>query len=65
MGNIKELETRNFIVGDIKKLPKTLGKIFIISLHVETEDEYNEIIKYFEDNNIKYDIDDYADYGPE
>ena len=64
LGNIKELEIREFISGDIEKLPKSLEKIEISSLFVETEDEYNEVIKYFEDNNIKYYIDDCADYRP-
>ena len=64
LGNIKELETHEFKSVDIEKLPKSL-EIIEISLEVETEDEYNEVIKYFEDNNIEYDIDDYYDYRPE
>ena len=65
LGNIKELETHEFESVDIEKLPKSLEKIEISSLEVEDEDEYNEVIKYFEDNNIKYYIVDYSAYMPE
>jgi hypothetical protein len=56
LGNIEELNLEYIKYKDIKNLPKTLGKIFITSYEGE-EEEYEKLIKYFKDNEIKYYID--------
>ena len=56
LGNIEELTLNEIKYKNIKNLPKTLGKIFISYFNAE-EEEYENLIKYFKDNEINYYID--------
>jgi len=67
LGNIEELYLEGnagFNVTWLNLLPKTLRKIEISSLEVESQEEYDKIIEYFNVHNIKYYIDDYCNYTP-
>lgn len=74
LGNIDELYLAEFgfhhevsgeeEVESLSCLPKTLKYIYIASLNVESEEEYNKIIEYFSQNNIDYYFDDYSDWYP-
>ncbi len=67
LGNIEYLclECNSYEIKFLNLLPKTLKKIDIMILEVGNQEEYNEIIEYFNTNNIRYYIDDYSDYAPE
>lgn len=74
LGNIDELYLAEFgfhheasgeeELESLNCLPKTLKYIYIASLNVESEEEYNKIIEYFSQNNIDYYFDDYGDWRP-
>ena len=67
LGNIEELYLEGnagFNVTWLNLLPKTLRKIEISSLEVESQEEYDKIIGYFNVHKIKYYIDDYCNYTP-
>jgi len=74
LGNIDELYLADFgfrhegsgeeELESLKCLPKTLKIVYIASLNVESEEDYNKIIEYFSENNIEYYFDDYCDWCP-
>ena len=60
-GNIETLETTySFKFGDQKKLTKTLKNLTICVLDVENEKQYDEIVQYFVNNKIIFEIFDYG-----
>jgi len=65
LGNIKNLCLGSFKVAWLNLLPKTLKIIEISSLELESEEDYNMIIEYFESHNIDYYFDDYSGWIPD
>ena len=64
LGNIDELYLDEFELESLEFLPKTLQTMYISSLNVESEEDYDKIIEYFSQNNIDYHFDDYCDWYP-
>ena len=65
LGNIKNLCLTDFNIKWLNLLPKTLKIIEISNLNVESEEEYNMIIEYFDTHNIDYYFDDYSNWAPD
>jgi hypothetical protein len=65
LGNIQNLCLDTFRVTWLNLLPKTLKIIEISSLDVESKEDYNIIIEYFDLHNIDYYFDDYSNWTPE
>lgn len=67
LGNIEYLclQGNSCEIKFLNLLPKTLKKIDIMSLEVQNQEDYDEIIEYFNTHNISYYIDDYSNYSPE
>ena len=62
LGSVENLYLARFNVMWLNLLPKTLKKIEVSSLEVESEEENRVVIKYFDDNKIDYYFDDYGGY---
>lgn len=60
LGNVKNLYLARFKAEWLNLLPKTMKKIEISSLDVESEEENRLVVEYFKSNNVDYYIDDYA-----
>ena len=65
LGNIENLCLDAFNIKWLNLLPKTLKIIEISTLDIESEEEYNRIIEYFNEHNIDYYFDDYSNWTPE
>jgi len=64
LGNVESLYVASFNVRWLNLLPKTLKKIEVSSLEVESEEEHRVVVKYFDDNKIDYYFDDYGNWMP-
>lgn len=60
LGSIKNLYLARFKIEWLNLLPKTMKKIEISSLDVESEEENRLVVEYFKSNNVDYYIDDYG-----
>ena len=60
LGNVKNLYLARFKAEWLNLLPKTMKKIEISSLDVESEEENRLVVEYFKSNNVDYYIDDYG-----
>lgn len=64
LGNVENLHLNSFELKWLKFLPKTLKKIEISSLELESEEENNILIEHLKKNNIEYYFDDYGNWIP-
>jgi hypothetical protein len=65
LGKIENLHLDGFKIKWLNFLPKTLKKIEVSSLDVESEEENNIVIEYFRSHDIEYYFDDYCDWMPD
>lgn len=66
LGNIENLRLDTFYsIRSLKLLPESLKNIKIYNLNVGNEEEYNTIVGYFDDHNIKYSFENYYCWSPD
>lgn len=74
IGNVKQLGNIEFLFIErsgggfnckcLELLPNSLKKIDIMSLDIESKEEYDKVVEYFSSRNIEYYFDDFSNWYP-